>query len=336
MKVKKKVVIFLVSMLFLVGAAFALQAKIIDKNVEEKRTLSSIIDKNVEEKKPLSSIEEEVNPVPTNSSELINNSNYKTYRSDEIKFQDLKCVNEKTYKKIADICSNIDFMGNFKSIDLKEDSFYRGQYLKVLKGDESYIDRLEEKGESDLVEFDPKNIKEYTYYYFDMNGDEVPELIISDDNMKYTDIFSFNTKTNKVELLDIEKAGSSFFLGNNKMGAWYDGTGLTYEFYDIDKNGNKNSKIFFYSEGYLNDITKQEEAVYMVGFGEGSEEIENYKSLAKEMGEQLFEENSTYFLRISKEQYDQVTQNYFKSRKAAEENIKKVTYTFDELFGNNF
>ncbi|MDP4178249.1 MAG: hypothetical protein Q8900_07940 [Bacillota bacterium] len=129
MKVKKQVLIFLVSMLFLVGATFALQAKIIDKNVEEKKTLSSI--------------EKKDNLVPTNYSELIKNSNYKIYRSDEIEAQDLKCVNEKTYEKIAEICSNIDFMGNFKPINLKEDSFYREQYLKVLKGDEPYINRLE-------------------------------------------------------------------------------------------------------------------------------------------------------------------------------------------------
>ena len=319
MKAKKQILIFLFSVLFLIGAAFALQAKFKDKNVKEK--------------KPLSGIEKVSNSVPTNSPQPIKNSSYKIYKEDEIKFQDLRYVSKKTYEKIAEICSNIEFTGNFKPINLKEDSFYKEQYLKVLNGDESYINKLKAKGESDLVEFAPQDMKKYTYYYFDMNGDGVPELIVSGNGMKYMHIFSFNKKTNKVELLDIEKAGSSFFLGNNKMGAWYDGIGLTYEFYEVDKNGDKNSKIFFYSEGYLNHITKEEEAVYAVGFGEGSEEIENYKSLAKEMGEQLFEKNSTYFLRISKEQYDKVTQNYFKSRKLAEENIKEVTYSFDELFG---
>ncbi|WP_052339441.1 hypothetical protein [Gorillibacterium massiliense] len=281
----------------------------------------------------IASIKEESDSVPKNSPESIKKGDFKIFNWGDVKFQELRYVSKKTYEKIAEICSNIDFMGNFKPMKLEENSFYREQFLKVLNGEESYINKLEEKGLSDLVEFDPQNRKEYTYYFFDMNGDEVPELMVFGNDMRYIDIFSFDTKTNKVELLDIEKAGTSYFLGNNKMGAWYDGTGITYEFYEVDENGDINSKIFFHSEGYLNDISNEEDAIYMVGFREGSEEFEKYKLLAKEMGEQLINKDGIYIMRISKEQYDQVTQNYFKSRKIAEENIKKVTYTFDELFG---
>ncbi|SCW88136.1 hypothetical protein SAMN04487970_11131, partial [Paenibacillus tianmuensis] len=287
MKVKKQVLIFLVSVLFLVITTFVLHDKFKDKNVEGKELLSNI-----------TFIEEESNSVPKNSPESI------IYNL-ETKLQELRYVSKKTYEKIAEISSNIDFMGNFKAINLEENSFYREQYLKVLKGEESYINRLE-KEEYSEVEFDPQNMKKYTYRFFDMNGDGVPELMVFGNMMRYIHIFSYDTKTNKVKLLDLEKAGS-YFLGNNKMGAWRGGTGLTYEFYEVDENGDRNSKIFFHSEGYLNDITKEEDAIYMVGFGGDSEEIENYESLAKEMGEQLINKDGIYFLRVSKEQYDQVT-----------------------------
>lgn len=259
-------------------------------------------------------------------------STFKIYHDDdlgiEFEYEDIRCVSKKTYEKVVEISSHIDFMGNFEPINFEEDSF-REQYLKVLKGEETYIDIFWDSAKA----FDPQNMKEYTYFYFDMDGDSVPELIVSGGDMRFIYFFSFNTKINKVELFDYEYAGYYYFLGNNKMGAWYNGTGLSYEFYEVDKNANRNYKICFHSEGYFNDITEEEDAIYLVGFGEDSEEFENYISLAKEMGEQLFERSGRYFLRISKEQYDQVTQDYFEAREAAEENIKKVTYTFDELFG---
>lgn len=338
MKVKKQVLIFLVGVLFLVITTFVLHDRFKAKNVEEGGELPKITSKGKDSiSVSTNSLEtiENSDSAPKNPQESIENSNYKIYRKDEIKFQDLRCVSKKTYEKIAEICSKIDFMGKFKPINLEENLFYREQYLKVLKGEKSYINKLEERGYSEVVEFSSENMEKYTYCFFEMNEDEVPELMVFGNRMRYNYIFSFDIKINKVELLDVEKAGS-YFLGNNKWAEWLNGTGATYIFYEIDENGDKNYIINFHSEGYLNDITKEEEAVYMVGFGEDSEEFENFKSIAKKMGEQLFDENSTYYLRISKEQYDQITQNYFKSRKLAKENIKEVTYTFDELFGHSF
>lgn len=39
-----------------------------------------------------------------------------------------------------------------------------------------------------------------------------------------------------------------------------------------------------------------------------------------------------YFYRANKEQYDVLTKNHFQAAKMAEEEIKKVTFSYDELF----
>ena len=41
---------------------------------------------------------------------------------------------------------------------------------------------------------------------------------------------------------------------------------------------------------------------------------------------------STYY-RVTKEQYEELTNPFFQALEKAEENLKQVTYTYEELFG---
>lgn len=76
----------------------------------------------------------------------------------------------------------------------------------------------------------------------------------------------------------------------------------------------------------------------MVGFPEGSEEIEMLKTLPQNGNVEVYFDDLTitHYFKITKEQYEQLTKDLFESRKEAEGNIKQVTYTFDELFGELF
>lgn len=50
--------------------------------------------------------------------------------------------------------------------------------------------------------------------------------------------------------------------------------------------------------------------------------------------EQVYEENATYFWKITSEQYDQITSDFFDSKQISEEKMKGVRYTYEELFGD--
>lgn len=39
-----------------------------------------------------------------------------------------------------------------------------------------------------------------------------------------------------------------------------------------------------------------------------------------------------YYFRITEEQYLELTKDYFETEHTAKENLKRVTYTYDELF----
>lgn len=258
---------------------------------------------------------------------------FEFYSSESITYSELENVSDKTFTTILNVMESIEFSEGIIQEDLFESISLRKRYLKVLKGEDGYNNCLEKKGYSDLIEYDSKNVEEYSYYYFDIDGDEVPELTVFGD-MRYAHIFAYEEETDAVELRDVFKLGKSFILGNSKFGAWHGGTGLTYEFYELGKNEERESQVYFHSEEYYNNITKENDVIYMVGFGEGSEELNAMKLIATDKVEQVYEENATYFWKITSEQYDQITSDFFDSKQISEEKMKGVRYTYEELFGD--
>ena len=274
---------------------------------------------------------------PINSSEnsqipVIETINYVIYNSDEIEYEELKFIDEYVYDAIYEINSSIDYYGTFKNKDITDSESILKKYYEVIVGEEPYIDVVKEKGYLE-GEFNTINPNECVYYFFDMDNDDIPELIVS-DNTRYEYIFKYDSIKNKVLLVGTIRTMSQL-LGDNKVSYWQGGFGLTFAYYEIEDSGEKKSEIRFYSEGYLNNKTQLEEEVYMVGFPEGSEAIEMLKTLPRNGNVEVYFDDLTitHYFKITEEQYNQLTKDLFESRKEAEENIKQVTYTFDELFG---
>lgn len=143
---------------------------------------------------------------------------FEIYNSESITYSELENVSEKTFKTILNVMESIEFSEGIIQEDLFESVSLRKRYLKVLKGEDGYNNCLEKKGYSDLIEYDSKNIEEYSYYYFDIDGDEVPELTVFGD-MRYAHIFAYEEETDAVELRNVFKLGKNFILGNSKFGA---------------------------------------------------------------------------------------------------------------------
>ena len=276
---------------------------------------------------PVSS--QNISTIEENSIESNESVDYEILISSEAKYEDLSVLDEETFSVIKEIKSKIDFFGTFKKEDIKSSESILKKYYEVIVGKQRYINKTEGNWEH---AFDPLKVKDYTYYFFDMDKDESPELIVS-DNTTYAYIFKYDISKNETLLIDTIRTTSQL-LSDNKISNWHGGVGLTYGFYELDENGERKSNIRFYSAPYFNNITQQEDEIYMVGFPEDSDEIVNLKSFLKNKKIQIYFDDltKTYYFKITKEQYNQLTKDYFESRKKAEENIREVAYTFEELF----
>ena len=318
--------VILIAVLLLVMVACSDNSRINENETSDSR---KVVDSKV---KSLDTSEDEIIG-QSSEGDSVRFENFEIYNSDSITYSELKNVSDDTFKKILEVLESINFSKSILKEDLYKSVSLRSRYLKVLKGEEKYNNCLEQKGYSDLIEYDPKNIEKYAYYYVDINGDEVPEVIVFGD-MRYAHIFSYDVENDKVELRDIFKLGNGVFLGDNKFEEWHSGTGLTYEFYELSMNGERKSQVYFHSEGYYNDITQGNDEIHMVGFGEDSEELKEMEQVSTDQVEQIYRDNETYFLKISRNQYDQITSDFFASKKMSEEFLSDAVYTYDKLFGD--
>ncbi|NLJ97409.1 MAG: hypothetical protein GX321_09685 [Clostridiales bacterium] len=258
---------------------------------------------------------------------------YVIYNSDDIKYEDLNFIDENVYKAISEVNSSIDYYGTFENEDITDSESILEKYYRVVVGEETYInvDKDNENMEDDFRSINPN---EYVYYQFDMDKDGFPELIVS-DQQRYEYIFKYDTNNNDTMLISVIRTTSQL-LGDNKISNWQSGVGLTYAYYELDNSGERKSEIRFYSASYYNNKMQQEDKVYMVGFPKDSKVIEEVWKTPHQNGktEIYFDDlTETHYFKITEEQYNQLAKDLFESRKEAEENIKQVTYTFDELFG---
>lgn len=250
---------------------------------------------------------------------------------DELNYKNVKFIKTKTFEKIKNIFSSKEFSGEFKYMDLNKNIYYREKYLEILKMKKEYINGTHEEI---LNEEESKNKTELVYYFFDMNGDNIPELIV--DNSPYTvDIFTYEKKSQKVRLVESLRPGVEF-LGKNYLYFMGGGIGVFEDYFKLNDVGEWCDESIFYSGSYPNENSMEEDNIlYTAGSREGSGQLDELKNIAKERDENIYynEINGAYCFRITEEQSDELMKPYLKIRKKAEENIKKVTYSYDELFG---
>lgn len=256
---------------------------------------------------------------------------YVIYNDGEIEYEDLDFIDENIFKVISEVNSGINYYGAFENEDIADSKSIMEKYYNAVIGNEAYIDIPKEKGYLE-GKFNTIRPDECTYYYFDMDKDGIRELIIS-DNTRYVYFFKYDVINNEIELICTTRTTIQL-LGDNKISDWRGGVGFMYSYYELDKDCEMKSEIRFYSESYINNKIHREDEVFMVGFPEDSEVIEKLKKMPKERKVEVYYDDftGTHYFKITEEQYNQLTEDYFKSKKEAEENIKKVTYSFDDLF----
>ena len=281
-----------------------------------------------------------------NSSISISSINHKR-QSEEMEF-----IDKEDFKIIKDAYSKIDFMGEFKKGNTEIYGYYKKQYLKLLNCEATFFNKesqneffINEFNEMDYTHggnttyqgkwaetYEPKN---YIYYFFDTDGDMTPELCVTDE-ARFVYIFKYLPDSDEFILWYEIPPTKINILGSRKLW-WFSGsTPVQLKFFELNSNGEEELAVWFYTEEYYTDAEQQKiDEIYSVTFPDFTDKTKNVNlsEKMKNKGLKLIEENDNYYFRITEKQWEELTKPFYTARDSAEENIKEVTFTYENLFG---
>lgn len=256
---------------------------------------------------------------------------WKKYPPEKICF-----VNEEIYSVIKDAYSNVEWESKFEVGDLAAYDFYKGKFQELLQNEKPYYD--EEGGKELCLKdfyhlqsvYESQNMNDVDFYFFDMDGDSKPELGITTVN--FILIIKYDEELDRFFLW--KKYESTYYEINGSRTVRYDGIGLasclTYIFYKLDKNGNEECTAVFATQAYFDEETDDFKEVYLIMLPQYSEKDKQIE-LSGSIKEQGYCYEDDYYFRVTKEQYEELTNDFFEASNTADEEIKKITYTYDEM-----
>lgn len=255
----------------------------------------------------------------------------------EFPYTKMGFVNEDVYAFIKKIYASVDWYAEYELGDLAQYDFYRGKYKEFLNNTIPFLNPQTGK-EMYIKDFSPIKIYDgkmstydknfYDYYYFDMDGDGASELCISGGD--FISIFKYDLSKEKI-LLWKQIEPSYYSLNGSRAMRWENGSGNV--FYNLDENGEEVCSIFFMIREVYNEESEEGEVVYLVSLPKYAENIKN--EYAKNIICQGYYDKgqSIYYFRVTESQYDELTEDYYQAEEIAIQELKNVTYCYEELFG---
>ena len=126
-------------------------------------------------------------------------------------------IDVKLFEKIKTVYNTIDFFGSYDLGDVSTYEIYKKKYQQFLQGERPVIDKY--TGESLYIwesELNNYKIDQFTYYYFDMDGDNYPELCIQDE-VSTLYIIKYEAKTDEILLWMRSVRAPIYVLGTKKL-----------------------------------------------------------------------------------------------------------------------
>lgn len=168
------------------------------------------------------------------------------------------------------------------------------------------------------------NPNEFTYYLFDMDGDGNPELCI----WNYaTFVFKYDMQSKEM-ILWLSTGSPSERIHGTQTLRW-DWDGVRHTLCRLDESGEVAFGVYFMEEATWSNG----KVAFMVTVPSYEDkEIE----ITMKMKKQAYfnEEDGLYYFNVTEAQYDELTKDYFQAREKSEEELEKVTYTYEELFSD--
>lgn len=213
-------------------------------------------------------------------------------------------IDVKLFEKIKTVYNTIDFLGSYDLGDVSTYEIYKKKYKQFLQGEQPVIDKY--TGESLYIwesELNNYKIDQFTYYYFDMDGDNYPELCIQDE-VSTLYIIKYEAKTDEILLWMRSVRAPIYVLGTKKLiHTEKDGSGEAY--IELNENGEWEFSLWL----------KKEMGTFFITFPHYYDELNKEKELSDEIRKQGFfnEHQKLYYFRVTEQQYNELSENYEKS-----------------------
>lgn len=304
--------------------------KSIEKNIEKiteetNKNLKKNIKRNVKRNKktfiPKSIIEKEIN-------------SYSDFR--EFPYDDMEYTTDIVFRMIKEIYEEIDFYSEFEKGDLKKYDFYKEKYKQLLTNEFMLYDKnigrkvYFKDFSLEYVSADIHDLENNSFYFFDIDGDSAPELCISDNR---TFVCAFDYVADKEEMVLWYSMRNSYYSLNGTKTARWDWDGSRNQLIKLAADGEEEMTLSFYWRNDFNRKKNIEEMYYMIGLPLYPKNNEEHIISDTMKAEAYYDESTTrYYFRVTEEQFDELTKDYFIAAEQADENIKEVTFTYQELF----
>lgn len=244
-------------------------------------------------------------------------------------YDDFQYADNKVYTQLKDVYGSIDFFSDFLKGNTEKYPLYKDKYLNLLDNKVRFL--VKESSEEYFLNdfFSPSfDMRSCTYYFFDMNKDDNPELAIVYNNATY--IFHYDEILDEFSLwLDMSP---SWYQLNGSLKIRWDRDGLSHVFYQLDENGKELISVYFHSTQKPNSKGEAEE-YYMAALPNYFFESGNIV-ITEELISQAYYSKSykLLYFRLEEEQYYKITKSYFDEEELANEALKDVCFSFEELF----
>ena len=272
------------------------------------------------------------------------------YEVNKLEHSEIEYISDEAYERMKKSYDEIDFSCTFESGEKESYQFYLEKFSLLLaekvkftlseaekkagmaEAEEFYLSEYGELQTHSTAPFEPED---YLYYFFDMSGDGIPELCITnkDYGSSFVYIFQYQKETDEIILWHELSNGYYHVLGTGKAGYSHDGlaSGSYHSFYQLDERGNLSCEVRFLL--YCERKTGEEVVLYMVGIPEsfGEEKKAGIEDDSIGTPYKISNMRGTYY-RVSEEQFEALTGECFATQQLAREKLKQFTYTYRELF----
>ncbi|MDL2302216.1 hypothetical protein LJC58_07670 [Lachnospiraceae bacterium OttesenSCG-928-D06] len=242
-------------------------------------------------------------------------------------YDDFLFADAKTYDLAQKLFDSTNFQGEFKKGDSTRYEEFKIKFLNLLESKEKfYVSNMQEEYYLNTFFKDSIDIFNCKYYYFDINDDNLPELSLIANNTVY--VFGYNDENNKLFLWKEISPSWYQLIGSSKM-TWNRG-GISHVFYQLDENGEEEFSVHFHSTEKP-DINGEAVEYFLVAL---PNHLISKEMISEELVKQIYYSRSynLLYIRVTEEQYQSITKNYFNSYDHANKCINQVTFNFNELF----
>ena len=253
-------------------------------------------------------------------------------------YNDMEYSSDAVFEMLKEIYGEIDFYSEFEKGDIQKYDFYKEKFKQFLDNEFMFYDPdirnwvyFKDYSAKD-VSADIHDFETNVFYFFDIDSDTAPELCIS-NNRNFVCVFDY--LPDKEEVVLWYSMTNSYYRLNGTRTVRWDWDGSRNLLVKLDEYGETEMEVDFYWVNDFNRKKNMEEMWYMIGLPLYFVKNEGYMFTDAMMAEAYYDEAvMVYYFRVTEEQFNELTKDYFAAAEQADENIKEVTFTYEELFGD--